>query len=439
MLFDIVEPRHPCNEKPSVVADIGLRLSEGIQELKLDQQLVTPTREAISRTFTAGAGGFFRAVEGVKGRFQQQLQRTPSSEGAEGLVSASGSVSSVSSTPVEVSPPLSAGSSADLGGSPTPKDRSSSSSSPTPAPTTGLGLLTSIKPRTSSISTSTSHRSTSVSSPSPSPSSFTRQHQSSVDLGAAALEAKATVGAWGAGIGSFLSTRASRFSMPRVGSGSVSGVSGVFGGYAKSSPADGGEQRVDEVRPSLPPASLSRPSRVEEEPDVGQNDGVRPSLPALPPPPPPRPQPSKFEEQPIVRSSPPPPPPRPQPSKIVEEPIKTASKFQKPIMVPAPASAIATAPPALPSRVKAAVAAVETRQPEPQIEREQEQEPHNDLDHMVMMDDAQPKTDTKTNSPTLPSSGLFGFAEHDHEHEHEGEENLHDVYGEASAVPGMAL
>ncbi|KAJ7222306.1 hypothetical protein GGX14DRAFT_663200 [Mycena pura] len=39
MLFDIVEPRHPCNEKPSVVADIGLRLQEGLQDLKLEQQL----------------------------------------------------------------------------------------------------------------------------------------------------------------------------------------------------------------------------------------------------------------------------------------------------------------------------------------------------------------------------------------------------------------
>ncbi|THG93871.1 hypothetical protein EW026_g7478 [Hermanssonia centrifuga] len=58
MLFDIVEPR----ERPSVVADIGLRLSEGIQELKLDQQLA-PTREAISRTLTAGSTNFFKAVE----------------------------------------------------------------------------------------------------------------------------------------------------------------------------------------------------------------------------------------------------------------------------------------------------------------------------------------------------------------------------------------
>ncbi|KAF8799370.1 hypothetical protein BYT27DRAFT_7201608 [Phlegmacium glaucopus] len=73
VLFDIVEPRHPCNDKPSVVSDIGLRLHEGIQELKLDQQLA-PAREAVARTFTVGSSSFFKAVEGVRGRWSQ---RTP--------------------------------------------------------------------------------------------------------------------------------------------------------------------------------------------------------------------------------------------------------------------------------------------------------------------------------------------------------------------------
>jgi hypothetical protein len=67
--------RHPCNEKPSAISDITLRLSEGIQELKLEQQLA-PTKEAISRTITAGSANFFKAVEGVKGRF---IQRSASS------------------------------------------------------------------------------------------------------------------------------------------------------------------------------------------------------------------------------------------------------------------------------------------------------------------------------------------------------------------------
>ncbi|THH14534.1 hypothetical protein EW146_g5804 [Bondarzewia mesenterica] len=96
MLFDIIEPRHPCNEKPSAIADISLRLAEGIQDLKLDQQLA-PTREAISRTFTAGSTGFFKAVEGVRGRW---IQRSASS------TSASASTSSIEGGPMDVSPPL---------------------------------------------------------------------------------------------------------------------------------------------------------------------------------------------------------------------------------------------------------------------------------------------------------------------------------------------
>ncbi|KAJ7034260.1 transport protein Avl9-domain-containing protein [Mycena alexandri] len=71
MLFDIVEPRHPCNEKPSVVADIGLRLQEGLQDLKLEQQLA-PAREAVARTLTAGSTNFFKAMEGVRGRWNAQ-------------------------------------------------------------------------------------------------------------------------------------------------------------------------------------------------------------------------------------------------------------------------------------------------------------------------------------------------------------------------------
>ncbi|KAH9949772.1 transport protein Avl9-domain-containing protein [Amylocystis lapponica] len=90
LLFDIVEARHPCNAKPSVVSDIGLRLSEGIQELKLDQQLA-PTRDAISRTFSA-------AVEGVRGRW---MQRASSSSGTSPPVSESSP--SRSSSIVEVS------------------------------------------------------------------------------------------------------------------------------------------------------------------------------------------------------------------------------------------------------------------------------------------------------------------------------------------------
>lgn len=60
-----------------MVADIGLRISEGISDLKLDQQLA-PAREAVSRTFTAGSTNFFKAVEGVRGRWLQRNGSTNS-------------------------------------------------------------------------------------------------------------------------------------------------------------------------------------------------------------------------------------------------------------------------------------------------------------------------------------------------------------------------
>lgn len=168
MLFDIVEPRHPCNEKPSVVGDIGIRLSEGLQELKLEQQLA-PTRDAISRTITASSTNFFKAVEGVRERWQQQ--RTASSASF-----SSDLASSAYETPVEVS-----------------KLEAGPSSSPTSEGS---------KP-TSNISRQTSKDSVLGTPARP------------VSVAQAASDAKAVLGNWGAGIQSFWSGRASRFSMSR--------------------------------------------------------------------------------------------------------------------------------------------------------------------------------------------------------------------------------
>ena len=72
-----------------------LRLSEGIQDLKLEQQLA-PTREAISRTINAGSTNFFKAVEGVKGRF---MQRTGSTTSVGSTSTSSGTVISSSDIP----------------------------------------------------------------------------------------------------------------------------------------------------------------------------------------------------------------------------------------------------------------------------------------------------------------------------------------------------
>ena len=36
VIFDLIEPRHPCLGKPDLVADVGIRLAEGVHDLRLD-------------------------------------------------------------------------------------------------------------------------------------------------------------------------------------------------------------------------------------------------------------------------------------------------------------------------------------------------------------------------------------------------------------------
>lgn len=100
---------------------------------------------------------------------------------------------SVSSTPVDIGTP--ADTNADLPASPPPPSKEvPASPPPPPAPEA--------KP---------------ASPPPETPPRLSKQ-KSSVDLSGT----KAAVGAWGAGIGSFLSTRAARFSLPKAGSAKTS-------------------------------------------------------------------------------------------------------------------------------------------------------------------------------------------------------------------------
>ncbi|KAJ6524304.1 hypothetical protein DFH09DRAFT_188088 [Mycena vulgaris] len=160
LLFDIVEPRHPCNEKPSVVADIGLRLQEGLQDLKLEQQLA-PAREAVARTLTVGSANFFKAIEGVRGRWNAQRESVTLDGAAKRA-----------STPVEVTK-------ADVESVLTPAPV------PMTTPTTARPLLL-------------ARHSTIIDTPPPPP-------------------ARPALSGWGAGIGSFLSNRASKFTIPTLG------------------------------------------------------------------------------------------------------------------------------------------------------------------------------------------------------------------------------
>lgn len=161
--------RHPCIDKPSAVTDIGLQISETFRELKIEQQLA-PTREALSSAFNAGSTNFLKAVDGIKGRWP--VQRSSSSHSARSESSAStGSAVVVASVP-EAKTEIS---SSDIDAS------GSQGSTSTPA---------------SAIPTSP-----------PRPPSVVAAQVTS--------DAKAALGAWGTGIGSFFSSRASRFSLSR--------------------------------------------------------------------------------------------------------------------------------------------------------------------------------------------------------------------------------
>ncbi|KAF8073978.1 transport protein Avl9-domain-containing protein [Lyophyllum atratum] len=178
LIFDIVEPRHPCNEKPSVVADIGLRLQEGIQELKLEQQLA-PAREAVTRAVTVGSTNFFKAVEGVRDRWAQRTDATSSGN-------------SRSSTPVEVSK-------ADLDGA--------DGTAPPPLTTPGGLRPFSLLSRNTSPASTTTPATTAALSPGGA--------TTAAPLLPPLASPSKNIAAWGAGIGSFLNTHASKFTMAR--------------------------------------------------------------------------------------------------------------------------------------------------------------------------------------------------------------------------------
>jgi hypothetical protein len=146
----------------SVVGDIGLRLQEGVQDLKIGQQLA-PTREAISKTLATGSTNFFKAVEGVKGRW---MARSPSMGGAPATPPDSGR-----GTPI------------DLG-----KD-----------------------PDTISVKSTTSTRNSPAIQQTQSPT----QQTGSPQIGTSEFAQRATtaLSGWGSGIGSFISNRASKFSL----------------------------------------------------------------------------------------------------------------------------------------------------------------------------------------------------------------------------------
>ncbi|KAH8818612.1 transport protein Avl9-domain-containing protein, partial [Flagelloscypha sp. PMI_526] len=109
MLFDIVEARHPTPAPATIVGDIGLRLQEGMIDLKLDQQLA-PARQVLGN---AGAGigkvgaaagtGLLNAVAGVRGRWAASRATTPEAE--VGLKEALGDGPPPTPAPAAAAPP----------------------------------------------------------------------------------------------------------------------------------------------------------------------------------------------------------------------------------------------------------------------------------------------------------------------------------------------
>ncbi|GAA95821.1 hypothetical protein E5Q_02478 [Mixia osmundae IAM 14324] len=64
-LFDLIEPKHPCEGQARFVDDVGLRLVEGVHDLKLEENLA-PAREAISKGISTGAESIWRVYSNIR-------------------------------------------------------------------------------------------------------------------------------------------------------------------------------------------------------------------------------------------------------------------------------------------------------------------------------------------------------------------------------------
>ncbi|QRW14942.1 Late Secretory pathway protein AVL9 [Ceratobasidium sp. AG-Ba] len=72
VLFDIIEPKHLCAGQVTFASDIGLRLSEGLNDLKLEENL-GPARDRIASAISTGSTGFFKAFGGFRSDVSQRL------------------------------------------------------------------------------------------------------------------------------------------------------------------------------------------------------------------------------------------------------------------------------------------------------------------------------------------------------------------------------
>ncbi|KLT44676.1 hypothetical protein CC85DRAFT_242154 [Cutaneotrichosporon oleaginosum] len=73
VIFDLTEPRHPMEGKVNAFSDVGIRLAEGLHDLKIEESLA-PTRAAVSSAFAAGSSSLFRAFDGVRSEVNNRLE-----------------------------------------------------------------------------------------------------------------------------------------------------------------------------------------------------------------------------------------------------------------------------------------------------------------------------------------------------------------------------
>ncbi|KAF8758789.1 Transport protein Avl9 [Rhizoctonia solani] len=147
VLFDIIEPKHPCAGQVTLASDLGLRISEGLNDLRLEENL-GPTRDRISNVISMGSAGFFKAVEGfrsdVSSRMAAQRAAAAAAEGADshstsdpGAVKAAQSATPMSPPikPVDAiaAPALASEPATNPSSSPAPAPASTSAPTPTPA------------------------------------------------------------------------------------------------------------------------------------------------------------------------------------------------------------------------------------------------------------------------------------------------------------------
>lgn len=66
VIFDLVEPRHPCEGQTHLVQDVGIRLNQGLHDLHLEENLA-PAREVITKGIATGSEGVWKFYSNVKG------------------------------------------------------------------------------------------------------------------------------------------------------------------------------------------------------------------------------------------------------------------------------------------------------------------------------------------------------------------------------------